>query len=329
MVIPFGGGSSISGSLQAEPGETRPVISIDMGRLNRVLWVDATSQLACVQAGVFGPDLERQLNAQGWTLRPLSRQLRALDAGRLDRHALLGYAVRSLRRCRRAHARAAGGHPVGHARRATGAEHVNRPERARDGAGQRGSAGGDHRGDDPRPPRAARAPDPRLFVPHLGGRPGRHARHRRQRGLAVGDACVRRPRERVLVRHRATPRRRSTASSRKALQAFLRRKGWDLEAMCLSFIGYEGSANHVAAQRKLSRADRQAPRRAVHRPEPGRAVRPEEVRHALHSRLPARPRGSGRRLGDLGAVERAADGLRQRDGGRSRRLRRSLAYPVI
>ena len=28
----------------------------------------------------------------------------------------------------------------------------------------------------------------------------------------------------------------------KALQAFLRRRGWDLEAMCLSFIGYEGSA---------------------------------------------------------------------------------------
>ena len=67
VLIPFGGGSSISGSLQAEPGETRPVISIDMGRLNRVLWVDATSQLACVQAGVFGPDLERQLNDQGWT----------------------------------------------------------------------------------------------------------------------------------------------------------------------------------------------------------------------------------------------------------------------
>jgi len=38
----------------------------------------------------------------------------------------------------------------------------------------------------------------------------------------------------------------------RALQAFLRRKEWDLEAMCLSFIGYEGSAKHVAAQRKLT-----------------------------------------------------------------------------
>ena len=66
VVIPFGGGSSISGSLEADGGE-RPVISIDMGRLNRVLSVDATSRLARVQTGVFGPDLERQLDAQGWT----------------------------------------------------------------------------------------------------------------------------------------------------------------------------------------------------------------------------------------------------------------------
>jgi alkyldihydroxyacetonephosphate synthase len=38
----------------------------------------------------------------------------------------------------------------------------------------------------------------------------------------------------------------------KALQEYLRRRrGFDLEAMCLSFIGYEGSKEHVATQRKL------------------------------------------------------------------------------
>jgi alkyldihydroxyacetonephosphate synthase len=38
----------------------------------------------------------------------------------------------------------------------------------------------------------------------------------------------------------------------KALTTFLqRRKGYDLEAMCLSFIGYEGSKRHVATQRRL------------------------------------------------------------------------------
>src|SRR4029453_15914678 len=37
----------------------------------------------------------------------------------------------------------------------------------------------------------------------------------------------------------------------RALTTYLRRRrGFDLDAMCLSFIGYEGTQRHVAAQRK-------------------------------------------------------------------------------
>ncbi len=68
VVIPFGGGSSISGSLEASAAETRPVISVDLGRLDKVLAIDAPSRLARVQAGVFGPHLEEQLAARGYTL---------------------------------------------------------------------------------------------------------------------------------------------------------------------------------------------------------------------------------------------------------------------
>lgn len=68
VVIPFGGGSSISRSLQAEADETRCIVSVDMGRLNKVLEIDETSGLATIQAGVLGPDMEEQLNARGWTL---------------------------------------------------------------------------------------------------------------------------------------------------------------------------------------------------------------------------------------------------------------------
>jgi alkyldihydroxyacetonephosphate synthase len=67
VVIPFGGGSSISGSLEAPAAETRPVISVDLERLDRVLEIDSASQLARVQAGVFGPRLEEQLGALGYT----------------------------------------------------------------------------------------------------------------------------------------------------------------------------------------------------------------------------------------------------------------------
>ncbi|HYL68297.1 MAG TPA: FAD-binding oxidoreductase [Candidatus Limnocylindria bacterium] len=67
IVIPFGGGSNISGCL--ERMEThRMAVSLDMRRMRRVLAVDAASFTARVEAGVFGPDLEDQLSTHGMTL---------------------------------------------------------------------------------------------------------------------------------------------------------------------------------------------------------------------------------------------------------------------
>ncbi|NAZ83711.1 FAD-binding protein [Kineococcus sp. R8] len=68
VLIPFGGGSNIVGSLEAPREETRTVVSLDVGRMRRVLEVDETSQYAVIQAGALGPDLEEQLNARGWTI---------------------------------------------------------------------------------------------------------------------------------------------------------------------------------------------------------------------------------------------------------------------
>lgn len=67
IVIPFGGGSNISGCLERmETG--RMCVSLDMRRMRRVLAVDAQSCTARIEAGVFGPELEEQLNANGVTL---------------------------------------------------------------------------------------------------------------------------------------------------------------------------------------------------------------------------------------------------------------------
>jgi alkyldihydroxyacetonephosphate synthase len=68
VLIPFGGGTNISGSLEAPRGERRTVISVDMGRMDRVLDIDATSNTARIQAGALGPVLEEQLNRSGWTI---------------------------------------------------------------------------------------------------------------------------------------------------------------------------------------------------------------------------------------------------------------------
>ena len=66
-VIPFGGGSSVTGGVEPM-GEKAGFISLDMARMNRVLKVDATSHTALIQAGALGPELEEQLNERGFTL---------------------------------------------------------------------------------------------------------------------------------------------------------------------------------------------------------------------------------------------------------------------
>jgi alkyldihydroxyacetonephosphate synthase len=67
-VVPFGGGTSVVGGIEARLGE-RPVVSLDLRRLDRVLEVDAESLAARIQAGATGPGLEDQVREHGLTLR--------------------------------------------------------------------------------------------------------------------------------------------------------------------------------------------------------------------------------------------------------------------
>ena len=66
-VVPYGGGTSVVGGVEG-PAE-RPVVSLDLGSLDRVLEVDPVSRAARIQAGIRGPALERQLDGTGLTLR--------------------------------------------------------------------------------------------------------------------------------------------------------------------------------------------------------------------------------------------------------------------
>jgi alkyldihydroxyacetonephosphate synthase len=69
-VIPYGGGSSVVGGVEPRlDAGYAAAISLDLGRLGRVLEVDRTSRAARIQAGVFGPALEEQLRRYGLTLR--------------------------------------------------------------------------------------------------------------------------------------------------------------------------------------------------------------------------------------------------------------------
>jgi alkyldihydroxyacetonephosphate synthase len=64
-VTPYGGGTSVVGGVDPVSGG----MSLDLGRLDRVLEVDPVSRAARIQAGATGPRIEAQLAEHGMTLR--------------------------------------------------------------------------------------------------------------------------------------------------------------------------------------------------------------------------------------------------------------------
>ena len=67
-VIPFGGGTSVVGGVEALHGPHAAAISLDLTRMDGVLHVDHVSLTASLEPGIFGPELERRLGSAGLTL---------------------------------------------------------------------------------------------------------------------------------------------------------------------------------------------------------------------------------------------------------------------
>jgi alkyldihydroxyacetonephosphate synthase len=250
VVIPFGGGSSISGSLEPRAEEARPVLSVDLARLDRVLAIDRHSRLARIQAGVLGPELERQLGALGYTLghfpdsfahSTLGGWIATRSSGmQSDRYGDIADMTKGLRVVT----------PTGVL--------VARPV-----------------------PAMSTGPSVREMVLGSEGRLGIiteatvHVRPLPERRVILGylfptffdglaamrdiaasecSASVTRvsdaPETQFSFALRVRPSALQRAQSR-ALRIFLeRRRGFDADQMALSFIGFEGSAGHVAAQRR-------------------------------------------------------------------------------
>ena len=251
VLIPFGGGSSISGSLEAEAGETRPVVSIDLGRLNRVLSVDAPSRLARVQAGVFGPDLERQLNARGWTCghfpdsftySTLGGWIATRSSGmQSDRYGDIADLTRGMRVVTPTGTLVV--RPVPSTSTGPSVREMVLGSEGRLGVITEATI------------HVRPVPPARKILGYLF--PAWEAGLAAMRDIAASEASpsVTRlsdaPETAFSFAMREAPTPLDRVKS-KALQAFLTRKGWDLDAMCLSLIGYEGGKRHVDAQRKLT-----------------------------------------------------------------------------
>ena len=67
MLVPFGGGTNVTKALTLPLNEKRMIVSVDMERMNSIKWVDKENNMACIQAGVSGKDLERDLAQYGVT----------------------------------------------------------------------------------------------------------------------------------------------------------------------------------------------------------------------------------------------------------------------
>lgn len=67
-VVPFGGGTSVVGGVEALRGRFASVVTLDLARLDTLVAVDPVSLTATVQPGILGPAFEEALAEHGLTL---------------------------------------------------------------------------------------------------------------------------------------------------------------------------------------------------------------------------------------------------------------------
>jgi alkyldihydroxyacetonephosphate synthase len=253
VLIPFGGGTSISGSLEAPAHERRTVISLDLSRLRRVLAVDAPSGLARVQVGAFGPDLERQLNAQGWTLghfpdsftySTLGGWIATRSSGmQSDRYGDIADLTRALRVVTPAGLLAT--RPVPHTSTGPSVREMVLGSEGRLGVITEATV------------HVRRVPERRVILGYLFPTWSDGLAAMQDIAASEAAASVTRVSDAYETAFSFATRKDPTVLDRlksRALTTYLRRRrGFDIDAMCLSFIGYEGTQRHVAVQRKAVR----------------------------------------------------------------------------
>ena len=65
VLLPFGGGTNVTDALRCRNEEKRVIVSVDMRRMNRILWIDKENMMACIEAGAVGRHIMSQLEKYG------------------------------------------------------------------------------------------------------------------------------------------------------------------------------------------------------------------------------------------------------------------------
>jgi alkyldihydroxyacetonephosphate synthase len=251
VIIPFGGGSNIAGSLEPLATEKRAVISLDLGRMNRVIEIDTDSGLARIQAGALGPDLEAQLAEKGWTIghfpdsfthSTLGGWIATRSSGmQSDKYGDIADITRGLRLVR------ADGTLVIRAIPSAS----NGPSVREMILGSEGRLGIITEAT----VQVHRVPEKRDVFAYFF--PTWEVGLKAMQAIAESDATP------SVTRISDSPETKfSLATSKEShgvskflaeslLPWLMRRKGWNLDDICLSFIGYEGGDAHAKKQKKL------------------------------------------------------------------------------
>jgi alkyldihydroxyacetonephosphate synthase len=67
-LIPYGGGTNVTDALRCHENEQRTIVSVDMRRMNRILWIDRENMMASIQAGAVGRHIMAELKKHGVTM---------------------------------------------------------------------------------------------------------------------------------------------------------------------------------------------------------------------------------------------------------------------
>jgi alkyldihydroxyacetonephosphate synthase len=252
VIIPYGGGTSFSGSLRAPEGETRPVISLDLGRMNQVIDIDEESGLARIQAGALGPDLEDQLSARGWVLghypdsfthSTLGGWVATRSSGmQSDKYGDISDIARGMRVVMPGKVLVV--RPVPQTSTGPSVREMVLGSEGRLGVITEVTV------------QVHRIPGVRVILAYLF--PSWEAGLAAMQEISISDAhpSVTRVSDAKETAFSFATRKKSSGipiSSliSKGLMKVLERRGWNLDEVCLSFIGYEGGKAHVARQKKI------------------------------------------------------------------------------
>jgi alkyldihydroxyacetonephosphate synthase len=251
VLIPFGGGSNIGGSLEPLRTEKRVVISLDMGRMNRVLEIDSDAGLARIQAGALGPDLEEQLASKGWTIghfpdsfthSTLGGWIATRSSGmQSDKYGDIADITRGLRLVR------PGGtvviRPIPSASNGPSVREMILGSEGRLGIVTEAWV------------QVHRVPEKRDVYAYFF--PNFETGLRAMQEISESDATptITRVSDNMETRFSLATSKASHGVTKfvsgTVLPAIFKSKGWNLDEICLSFIGYEGSERHAKLQKNL------------------------------------------------------------------------------